>query len=113
MFPHACINCGAVGISQRQFFVDLGFEINHLYDAFPDGAVYMCNVCVREYIDIFMKIIEEQAETLGDITFGERRTDPVFDGYREKLSSIEHRIEQDNLESEPEPAVPLSASFGG
>ena len=111
LFPACCVNCGAVEISGR-WFVDLGFEINHLYDAFPDGAVYMCEVCLREYVRIFMKIIEEQERILGDVTFGRPRTDPVFDGYREKLDSFQSGLDSATTSSEQDSPT-LTASFGG
>lgn len=112
LFPACCVNCGAVELSGR-WFVDLGFEINHLYDAFPDGAVYMCEICVREYVRKFMDIIEEQTRGLEDLSFGRPRTDPVFDGYRETLDAIEQRTVENGSDSESKQDDTFSASFGG
>lgn len=111
LYPACCVCCGAVELSGR-YFVDLGFDIDHMYDAMPDGAVYMCEICLRNYVREFMDIIEEQDRTLEDVSFGRPRTDPVFDGYRETLDRIEQRTEQDGSDSVPEQDI-LSASFGG
>ena len=109
--PSCCVSCGAVENSGR-FFVDLGFDINFLYDALPDGTVYLCSECMMTYVRKFMEIIEEQARTLEDVTFGGTRTNPIFDGYRETVDRYEYAVNEYDSSSEPEPAS-LTASFGG
>lgn len=111
LFPACCVNCGAVENSGRRYFVDLGFEINHMYDAFPDGAVYMCDICVHEYVRKFMQIIEEQAVTLGDLNFGPGRTNPFFDRHRELLDEVEQRTDENSSGTESDKSILEPTSF--
>jgi hypothetical protein len=113
IYPACCIGCAAVENSDRTFFVDLGFDISHMFDARPEGLVYMCDVCLREYVKAFMNIIEEQARTLKDVTLGGPRTDPIFDGYRETIDSIERRVDENGSDSDAQAESSLTASFGG
>jgi hypothetical protein len=43
MIPYVCIQCG-VGAGQREWFLDLGFAIDHYFDT-DNIAVYLCNEC--------------------------------------------------------------------
>ena len=43
MIPYVCIQCG-VGAGQRDWFVDLGFTIDHYFDV-DNMAIYLCNEC--------------------------------------------------------------------
>jgi hypothetical protein len=43
MTPYVCIQCG-VGAGGREWFVDLGFSIDHYFDT-ANNAVYLCNEC--------------------------------------------------------------------
>lgn len=110
--PSCCVSCGAVENTGKAFFIDLGFDINFLYDALPDGTVYLCSECMLTYVRKFMEIIEEQARTLEDVTFGGTRTDPIFDGYRETIDAYERAVESHDNSSQSEPSA-LTASFGG
>jgi hypothetical protein len=43
MAPYVCIQCG-VGGPPREWFVDLGFAVDHYFDV-NTQAVYLCNEC--------------------------------------------------------------------
>jgi len=43
MVPYVCIQCG-VGGPPREWFVDLGFAVDHYFDV-NTQAVYLCNEC--------------------------------------------------------------------
>ena len=113
IYPACCVSCFAVENSGRLFFVDLGFDISHLFDAQPEGVVYLCNICMVDYLKTFMEIIEERERTLGDISFGGPRTNSVFDGYRATIDSIQHGTESNSNDVEPLSESNLTANFGG
>ncbi len=43
MVPYTCIRCG-VGQGRREWFVDLGWAIDHYFDT-GNQAIYLCNEC--------------------------------------------------------------------
>jgi len=58
-FPNICICCGLGRCPMRTFFIDLGFDIDNKYKAIYDGAVYLCDVCARDYLEHLTKKIAE------------------------------------------------------
>lgn len=49
--PYVCIQCG-VGDGRREWYVDLGFSIDHFLDT-DSVAVYLCNEC---YVSMTMDV---------------------------------------------------------
>lgn len=113
-YPHCCVLCGAVENSGR-WFVDLGFDIDHRFDAMPDGAVYFCSECARDFVQRLMTIIEQQEMGLDYVRFGGNRTDPVFDEYRQSIDAIEQHSDEheSNSDDEVNSTPILTATFGG
>jgi len=114
MYPACCINCGTVENSGR-WFVDLGFNIDERFDAMPDGVVYLCQICVKNFIKDLMKIVEEQEMGLDYVQFGGNRTNPVFDEYREVLDRSESSVDtsEPGISTAKVSSSSLSATFGG
>jgi hypothetical protein len=115
MYPACCISCGTVENSGR-WFVDLGFNIDERFDAMPDGVVYLCSECVRNFIKDLMRIVEEQDGGLARVRLEGNRTDPIFDEYREVLNGIELAVNERNSDvSETEQHTDSFAAgrFGG
>lgn len=117
MYPACCLNCGAVQNSGR-WFVDLGFDIDERFDAMPDGVVYLCSECVKNFITQLMEIVEEKEMGLDYVAFGGTKSYPVFDEHREVLNRSESKTDgNDSDTSEPEhhehPFNFAPARFGG
>jgi len=46
--PYVCIQCGKQ--DERDYFVDLGFDISDMYHAVWEGCVYLCNFCMENVV---------------------------------------------------------------
>lgn len=44
-YPDVCIVCGLGNGGGRKYFIDLGFEINQIFQPLREGSVYLCNEC--------------------------------------------------------------------
>lgn len=66
--PHTCIFCGVGGGPYRLWFVDLGIDINAVYQAVREGSVYVCNECLPGFVDSLLKIIADWRDEVMDNT---------------------------------------------
>lgn len=78
-FPYSCSGCSAVENSHRRYFVDLGF--NEFEYGQGAGKIYLCDICLENFVKSLQVIIDEKNLTLGDMRFpnGISRTDKVPD----------------------------------
>lgn len=65
-FPYACIICGLGKGPQRQFFIDMGFDIAGKYQPLNEGSVYLCNECAPSVVDSLLKILNTYANEMMD-----------------------------------------------
>ena len=111
MYPSCCVNCGAVQNSGR-WFVDLGFDIDNRFDALPEGVVYLCEICVRNFIRELMTVVEKQEMGLDYVRFRGNQSDPVFNEYRQQLDGIEQGTDSNGTDVGVSKSI-LTATFGG
>jgi hypothetical protein len=50
-YPHVCVVCGKQ--DDRDYFVDLGFDISDLYQPVWEGCVYLCNMCMENVVNSY------------------------------------------------------------
>jgi hypothetical protein len=49
--PHVCVQCGKQ--DDRDYFVDLGFDISVLYQPLWEGCIYLCNLCMENLVNSY------------------------------------------------------------
>jgi hypothetical protein len=49
--PHVCVQCGKQ--DDRDYFVDLGFDISVLYQPLWEGCIYLCNLCMENIVNSY------------------------------------------------------------
>lgn len=127
--PYVCIQCG-LGDKPREWFVDLGFAIDHYFQT-DNAAVYLCNECYFNITDSVGKLLntyrqdharwsgEETVtpsyawmEGTNDIRESESGPDSVPPGYVEIPTGTDSSSDGNDQDSESDDSEPESPDSG-
>lgn len=64
--PYVCVQCGVGAGPLRQWFVDLGFDVDEHTRGGQKANVYLCNECLPGFLDELLRIMSEQNNKLMD-----------------------------------------------
>lgn len=133
-FPHVCIMCGlGGGDNRREFFVDLGIEINTVFQPIQEGNLILCNECMRNKIEEVQSLMNQwdyehrsyDGHNVQEATYAWKNdidlsSLEVEDGpgtVDSDTAGVDSGAEQDDSGSQPvlnfdEPESPLNVSLG-
>lgn len=64
--PYVCVQCGVGAGPLREWFVDLGIDVDTHTHGGQQANVYLCNECLPGFLDELLRIMSEQNNRLMD-----------------------------------------------
>lgn len=64
--PFTCAHCGVGGGKDREWFIDLGIDNEIALDLRDQGAVYLCNICIFNFMNEVNSLAARWQEEHGD-----------------------------------------------